>query len=239
MGYDQFVCELLKDRAEVVYPPDNGRFAQYTLRQLQDWKAQLHLSGEDVDLVHWNNGLWDVGHLGIGETGEAAADTAHYVAGYYTYEEENLTPPDFYAHMIRRVHNRIRTLFPRAKIIFAYTTPVLEDQIPSFLCRRNAEIRNYNRIAETTLSEFGVECNDLYTFAEKQLTRLHRDWVHYNEEGSRKIAEEIAGVIRRGAGALIRADRNRGKRKPPGIRAAALRKAHASGIRPECRRTAA
>ena len=44
MGYDQFVCELLKDKAEVVYPPDNGRFAQYTLRQLQDWKAQLHLA---------------------------------------------------------------------------------------------------------------------------------------------------------------------------------------------------
>lgn len=197
MGYDQFVCELLKDKAEVVYPPDNGRFAQYTLRQLQDWKAQLHLAGDDVDLVHWNNGLWDVGHLGIGETGEADADTACCVAGYYTYEEENLTPPDFYAHMIRRVHNRIRTLFPRAEIIFAYTTPVLEDRIPSFLCRRNAEIRSYNEIAKTTLSEFGVQFNDLYTFAEKHVTHLHRDWVHYNEEGSRKIAEEIAEVIRR------------------------------------------
>lgn len=194
-GYGQFVCEMMKDKAEVVYPPDNGRFAQYTLRQLQDWKAQLHLSGDDVDLVHWNNGLWDAGHLGIGATGEAAAETAGFVSGYFTYEEECLTPPDIYGYMIRRVYQRIHTLFPRAKVIFAYSTPVLEDQVPEFLCRRNAEIREYNEIAKKALSEFGVEFNDLYAFTAEHTQDLHRDWVHYNEEGSRKIAEEVSSVI--------------------------------------------
>ena len=72
MGYCRFVRELMQGEAEVFYPEDNCRFAQYTLRGLQDWQAQLGL-WNGVDLIHWNNGLWDVGHLGIGATGEAEA----------------------------------------------------------------------------------------------------------------------------------------------------------------------
>ena len=70
MGYCGHVKELMQGKAEVFYPTDNGRFLQYTLRELQDWKANLRLDGNDVDVVHWNNGLWDVGHLGIGATGK-------------------------------------------------------------------------------------------------------------------------------------------------------------------------
>ncbi len=197
MGYGEYVREILNGKAEVFYPNDNGRFLQYTLRQLQDWKASLHLKGDEIDVVHWNNGLWDVGHLGVGATGEAEAATALPVlqAGYCVYEKESLTPPPFYEAMLRRVHQRIRTLFPRAGIVFAYTTPVLEDQCPSFLYRSNAEIRAYNETARKVLEPEGVRFNDLYSFAEAELTSLHRDWVHFNEEGSRKIAAEIAAFL--------------------------------------------
>ena len=197
MGYGEYVRQCLEGRAEVFYPNDNGRFLQYTLRQLQDWKASLHLKGDEIDVVHWNNGLWDVGHLGIGATGEAEAATAENVlhSGYCDYEKESLTPPAFYEYLIGRVYRRIRTLFPRAEIIFACTTPVLEDQCPSFLFRSNAEVRAYNDIARKVLEPEGVRFNDLYSFAEAELGHLHRDWVHFNEEGSRKLAEEIADFI--------------------------------------------
>ena len=197
MGYCGHVKELMQGKAEVFYPTDNGRFLQYTLRELQDWKANLRLDGNDVDVVHWNNGLWDVGHLGIGATGEAEAATAdsNLHAGYYDYEKENLTPPDVYEYMIGRVYRRIRTLFPRAKVIFAFTTPVLEDQCPAFLYRCNAEVCEYNAIARRVLEPEGVLFNDLYSFADANLRELHRDWVHFNEVGSRKLAEEIVEFI--------------------------------------------
>ena len=52
MGYCECVKELMQGQAEVFYPTDNGRFLQYTLRGLQDWKANLKLEGNDVDVVH-------------------------------------------------------------------------------------------------------------------------------------------------------------------------------------------
>lgn len=198
MGYGEHVAKLMEGKAQVFYPRDNGRFLQYTLRELQDWKWNLHLQ-DGVDVVHWNNGLWDVGHLGAGSgaTGEVEAATAQPTihAGHYEYEKENLTPPAIYEYMLGRVHQRIRNLFPTAKIIFAYTTSVLEDQSPDFLYRSNAEIREYNTIARRVLEPEGVAFNDLYTFSEERLKGLHRDWVHFNEEGSHLIAQEIMDFI--------------------------------------------
>ena len=198
MGYGEHVAKLMEGKAQVFYPRDNGRFLQYTLRELLDWKWNLHLQ-DGVDVVHWNNGLWDVGHLGAGSgaTGEAEAATVQPTihAGYYEYEKDNLTPPAMYEYMLGRVHQRIRNLFPTAKIIFAYTTSVLEDQAPDFLYRSNAEIREYNAIARRVLEPEGVVFNDLYTFAEERLKKLHRDWVHFNEEGSHLIAQEIMDFI--------------------------------------------
>ena len=57
MGYDDKVRDILRGRARVVYDAeDNGRFAAYTL-----WQAnQLLRKYGPVDVVHWNNGYWDM-----------------------------------------------------------------------------------------------------------------------------------------------------------------------------------
>ena len=76
MGYDSFVQEKLRGRMNVYFPEDNGRFAQYTLRALSDWKAKLDLP--EIHVVHWNNGLWDLLHLNAfssGRDGEAEGET--------------------------------------------------------------------------------------------------------------------------------------------------------------------
>lgn len=57
-GYGIYVKEKLDGIANVYAPNENCRFAQYTLRQLHDWVQKL--DGESIDVVHWNNGLWDV-----------------------------------------------------------------------------------------------------------------------------------------------------------------------------------
>ena len=57
-GYDKYVKMAFEDIAEVYYPSENCRFTAYMLRHLTEWVDQLQC-GSDVDLVHWNAGLWD------------------------------------------------------------------------------------------------------------------------------------------------------------------------------------
>ena len=85
-------------------PDENCRFAQYTLRYLHEWAASV--PREEIDVVHWNNGLWDVLRL---------------------YGDEPLTPLEVYGDMLRRVYKRIRYLFPNARIIFALSPSVIEE----------------------------------------------------------------------------------------------------------------
>ena len=51
-GYDSFVQEKLAGRMNVYFSEDNGRFAQYTLRALNNWVGELSLP--EIHLVHWN-----------------------------------------------------------------------------------------------------------------------------------------------------------------------------------------
>ena len=56
IGYGARTAELLGPDYTVWQPEDNCRFASYTLRMLFEYKDQL----EGADVIHWNNGLWDV-----------------------------------------------------------------------------------------------------------------------------------------------------------------------------------
>jgi len=59
MSYQPLVAEMLSGRAEVVGPAENCQFSEYTLASsLDGWLAELGRP----DVVHWNNGLHDVGH---------------------------------------------------------------------------------------------------------------------------------------------------------------------------------
>lgn len=167
-GYGVFVKEYLQDVAEVYAPNENSRFAQYTLRHLYDWSQQIP-AGE-IDIVHWNNGLWDVLRLN---------------------GDEPLTPIDTYAYFLERVYKKIKHLFPKAKIIFALTTPVIEEWGRADFMRYNKEIEEYNMVAKELMEGLGVQINDLYSVAKEFDTAMRADWVHYNEEGSRLLANAV------------------------------------------------
>ena len=55
-GYGNHVEKALAGEFSVWQPADNCRYAKYTLRQLHDWEDEL----ADTQVVHWNNGIWDV-----------------------------------------------------------------------------------------------------------------------------------------------------------------------------------
>lgn len=106
-GYGYYVKKKLKGAAEVYQPDENCRFLQYTLRYLHEWAGKAPLG--EIDVVHWNNGLWDLLHM---------------------FGDEVFTSPSLYEELLIRVYNRIKYLFPRTKIIFALNTPVIEELSP-------------------------------------------------------------------------------------------------------------
>ena len=168
-GYEIFVREKLDN---VYSPNENCRFAQYTLRGLCDWVNRI--DAEKIDLVHWNNGLWDVLRLN---------------------GDEPLTPVDYYVYMLERVHKKIKLFFPNAEIIFAATTPVIEKNSFPGWERRNAEIEKYNNEAKKLMDRLGVKFNDLYTVAKSFDESFYADWTHFNEKGARILADEIIKKI--------------------------------------------
>lgn len=174
MGYDSYVRELLSDRAQVYWPNDCACFVAHTFRYLTDWVTQ-DLDASKMDIVHWNNGLWDVLRL-IGD--------------------EPQTTPEEYRTGLKRIAGRIRRLFPQAKIIFALTTCVVEEWMNPDFMRYNADIERYNQIAREVMAEEGIEINDLYAVS-RAMPREFRspDGTHYKAEGSSVLAEAVAKYL--------------------------------------------
>ncbi len=173
-GYGVYVKEKLSRLANVYAPDENCRFAQYTLRYLYDWAKKVE--ADKIDIIHWNNGLWDVLRLN---------------------GDEPLTPCDVYVYTLRRVYNMLRKLFPNAKIIFALSTAVIEEWAKPDFFRYNSDIEAYNKAAKDLMDSLGVEVNDLYSLTKDFDNSLHSDWVHFNDEGSEIIANAVVEKITR------------------------------------------
>ncbi|MBE5812126.1 MAG: SGNH/GDSL hydrolase family protein [Clostridiales bacterium] len=172
-GYGYYVKQKLVDKAIVYQPDENCRFLQYTLRYLHEWARKLGI-GENIDVVHWNNGLWDVLRL---------------------FDDEPLTSLEMYKIMLERVYKRIKNLFPNAKIIFALTTPVIEEMMDVDFYRKNIEIEQYNQAAIEVLQPLGVIINDLYRVGMEIKNNYSLDAVHFNEIGSEILAENVSNIV--------------------------------------------
>lgn len=174
MGYDKFIKEALCGAAEVYYPRDNCRFAQNLLRYAHEWKKTGEW-GDDVDLVHWNAGLWDVLDL---------------------YGDGPMTPPEFYADLVRRIDFRLRMLFPRATIVFATTTTVLEHKYTGKAKRSNALIGRFNDIAREALRDTGTVFDDLYAVTVGLDDSYYSDMTHlYTQKGTEALGKQVLSCI--------------------------------------------
>lgn len=172
-GYDRFVKLAFKEVANVCYTEDNCRFAAYVLRHIYDWKNEFG-GGGDVDLVHWNAGLWD---SLIMEDGEPVA------------------PVEIYKYYIERVCKLIKSSFPKAKVIFATSTPVREELF-GVLKRYNKDIEMYNAVAVEIAQKYGFEINDLYEIVKTVPKDYYSDMTHlYTKEGTRLISDKVIGCI--------------------------------------------
>ena len=170
-GYERYVREKLRGTANVFGPEENCRFAQYTLRFLHKWAGTVPAG--QIDVVHWNNGLWDAVRL---------------------FDDEPLTPIDVYVSFLERIHKRIGLLFPNAKIVFALTTPVLEAKQSRIHGRRNSDIEAYNRAAAELMQKLNVPVNDLYSLAAGFDDLCWADATHFSEKGCSALADQVAAA---------------------------------------------
>ena len=174
MGYDKYVKEALSNVAEVYYPTENCRYAVNLLRFAHDWKKQGEWP-DDVDLVHWNAGLWDALEL---------------------FGDEPLTSLDYYGQATYRIHKRLRMLFPNAKIVFATSTAVLEERCNKDFRRHNSTLEEFNQTAINALSETDSLINDLYALTKSCPESYHSDGVHfYTDDGTALIGGRVLSLI--------------------------------------------
>ena len=172
MGYDKYAREALEDSAEVYYPNENCKFAQYILRMILRWRREMP---QDIDLVHWNAGLWDVIEL---------------------YGDGPLTPIEYYAQMIKRVDKRLRMFYPNAKIVFATSTAVIENGNTTDHFRSNATIEAYNQAAIEALKDTDTIINDLYALTKDAPKDWHSDRTHYKTPAAiQAIGGQVVDVI--------------------------------------------
>ena len=174
LGYDKYVKDALDGACKVFSPEENCKFAVNVLRFAHDWKNAGGW-GEDVDLVHWNAGLWDVLRL---------------------FGDEPLTPIDCYADYIKRIDRQLRMLFPKAKIIFATSTAIVEGGYGSNFCRYNLEIEQYNAAAVGALKNTDTIINDLYEITKNAPDCCRSDMTHFNtKEGVELVGGKVLDVI--------------------------------------------
>jgi lysophospholipase L1-like esterase len=181
MGYDGYVKEILSGEFEVLYDDtDNGRFAAYTL-----WQAnQFFKNYGRFDVVHFNNGYWDMNI-------EAPMKTA-------------IHPIDEYVRYLGRILAEIRN--NGAVPVFATTTPILPEEKAKEVAGADIKgfgykdewVKEYNGAAVGFFLREGVAVNDLYSLCLKDKYYYKcKDLLHLTDEGYRRCAAQTADVIRK------------------------------------------
>ena len=165
MGYEPHVRKALEGRAEVYGPNENGRWAGYTLNSLRFWLPQLP---KEPDVIHWNNGLWDLGddyHLG-----------------------RPFSLPEEYISALERMITVLEKTFPTAKIVMATTTPTANGD--------NEGIRSYNDILKSVAAKHGFAVDDLYPIIAADIPRfVCPDKIHLTADGWAAATAQVVANI--------------------------------------------
>lgn len=175
--YAPFVAKMLVGRATVSTPKTNGHDTVEMLKKLDEWAVQ-----EKPDVVHFNSGIHDT--------------KINKESGKYA------VPPAQYEANLKEIVQRLRKE-TQAKIIFALTTPLIDERTQGAWKTRsyrlvNASVMEYNKIALRVMKELDVPVNDLPAALgdAKEMARLHdAGGIHLTEEGSKKLAAAVVAQV--------------------------------------------
>ncbi len=182
MSYQATVAETMKE-ATVVGPAENCQFAAYTRERLPVWLEELGmLDAVQPDVVHWNNGLHDVGH-------NPARDPVKF-------------PVDVYVDHLKAILGMLQDT--GAKIVWATLTPVHPDRLISeeTWAWHNDEIDEFNAAALEVMQSAGLPVNDLHALVGSDVdTYLSEDMLHLSAEGIDACAAAVVKAVRAELGA--------------------------------------
>ena len=166
IGYGHRVAELLGEEYTVWQPDDNCRFASYTLRMAFEWKAQM----QGADVIHWNNGLWDVCDL---------------------FGDGAFTPLDAYCDTMVRIARILKTY--GKTVIFATTTPTHL----AMWGHDRTRLNSYTAAVTAALRAEGIIINDLHATIAADIDKyIASDYLHLSEEGIEVAAKQVAECIK-------------------------------------------
>ena len=172
MGYAPLVAKRLEGKAIVISARPNGEDSGNVLRNLDEWVIK-----EQPDVVHINAGLHDL----------------------KLKEKSYQVPLAGYENNLRTILERIRK-GTKAKVIFATTTPILDErhaQRKAGFDRFEADVQRYNDAAVSIMKQAGVPITDLHKLVEsggKERLML-ADGTHYTEEGYDVLAAAVTRSI--------------------------------------------
>lgn len=163
MGYEPVVRKLLAGKATVSGPSENGRWAGYTLNSLRFWTNSF----PKPDVVHWNNGLWDLGDdYGLGRP---------------------FSLPEEYESALERMIAVLYKLFPGVKIIMATTMPTDNPD--------SKGIEEYNEIIKKVAAKHDIMVDDLFPITKGDVSLIGPDHIHLTQEGYDIVGKKVAAII--------------------------------------------
>lgn len=182
MSYAANVVGQLQDRTVILSPKANGGDSGNVLKNLQRWVIQ-----EQPDVVHFNCGIHDTKKFR--STGKFQVSPERYEAN------------------LRAIVKRIRTE-TKATVLFATTTPILDDRAAAKRQGREYEltgaaVEQYNKIALRVMRELKVPVNDLHATMinskspHETGTLIGADGVHLTAAAKELLGRQVAEFVGR------------------------------------------
>lgn len=177
LGYAPAVAKKLEGKAVVVGPKANGGDSANVLKNLKVWAVD-----EKPDVVHFNCGIHDT---------KKDKKTGKFQVS-----------PEQYEANLRKIVETLRKE-TKATVIFATTTPILDDRAAKGRTKADYELLDastveYNRIAAKVMKELNVPVNDLRAACGEGEDRgklMSADGVHFTPDGRTRLGEAVAGFV--------------------------------------------
>ncbi len=180
LSYAPRVAKQLEGKANVASPKANGGDSGNVLKNLKAWVLDAK-----PEVVHFNCGIHDTKKFT--ETGKFQVSPEQYEAN------------------LRQIVEQIRKQTD-AVVIFATTTPIIDDRAANARRGRNyqlldASVQQYNTIALRVMRELNVPINDLHAALAKPQGSVEAgkliggDGVHLTAAGQAVLAEQISAVV--------------------------------------------
>lgn len=155
----------------------------------------------NVDSLATSKAISDPGWLK--ETAYAVEDYRHAVIHFNNgLHGGHITDGD-YESSLRAYIKKLRELSPKAKLIWASTTPVPSSQKGVALDEKgNARALARNAIAERVMKEANIPINDLYGLVVSDIEKLtaSKGNLHYNDKGKKLQGQAVAEAILKALG---------------------------------------